>query len=381
MNKFSKIFEEEDDDVELTDYQKILALNKRKIHPYDTDFDGCDGEDYSDFYEVGYDGITFTFHEGLEDYLRFFFKETYGEEGSDGWYEAGYLDSMRRGSWEWDYWDRANDDWDEGYVLDGLKGESLKVLYNILKIYQPNLLKEFEVVNDQIEWKKNKESDKISDFIESVSNRTKDDLIEAYAYASEMATDAAVPKYIDDIYCNCLSVVGIENQSSNCYWKYFLNWGDAIMLFVRYGTPDDCLMDILFKAIEKEVRTHVPEYYEVQYEAWDNEVFLNEFNKRSVRALEGLEEELESMIEEGGKEKIKKYFQIINIINDKIGFNTFKQIPGDYEIRILNVDKDSLMVNYGIRKRSSWNPLKKGSAPLKYILNMLNTEPLIPYVD
>ncbi len=34
-----------------------------------------DGEDYSDYYEVGYDGITFTFHEGLEDYLRFFFKE------------------------------------------------------------------------------------------------------------------------------------------------------------------------------------------------------------------------------------------------------------------------------------------------------------------
>ena len=381
MKKISKIFEEEEDAVELTDYQKILALNKKKIDPYDTDFDGCDGEDYSDFYEVGYDGITFTFHEGLEDYLRFFFKETYGDKGSDGWYEAGYLDSMRRGQWEWDYWDRANEDWDEGYVLENLKGESLKVLYNILKIYQPNLLKEFEVVNDQIKWKQGKESDKISDFIESVSNRTKDDLIEAYAYASEMATDAAVPKYIDNIYCNCLSVVGIENQSSDCYWKYFLNWGDAIMLFVRYGTPDDCLMDILFKAIEKEVRTHVPEYYEIQYEAWDADVFYNEFNKRSVRALEGLEEELESMIEEGGEEKMKKYFQIINIINDKIGFNTFKQIPGDYEIRILNVDKDSLMVNYGIRKRSSWNPLKKGSAPLNYILNMLNTEPLIPYVD
>jgi len=381
MNKFSKIFEEEEDDVELTDYQKILALNKRKIDPYYTDFDGCDGEDYSDFYEVGYDGITFTFHEGLEDYLRFFFKETYGDEGSDGWYEAGYLDSMRRGQWEWDYWDRASEDWDEGYVLENLKGESLKVLYNILKIYQPNLLKEFEVVNDQIKWKQGKESDKISDFIESVSKRAKDDLIEAYAYASEMATDAAVPKYIDNIYCNCLSVIGIENQSSYCYWKYFLNWGDAIMLFVRYGTPDDCLMDILFKAIEKEVRTHVPEYYQIQYEAWDADVFYHEFNKRSVRVLEGLEEELENMIEEGGKEKTKKYFQIINIINDKIGFNTFKQIPGDYEIRILNVDKDSLMVNYGIRKRSSWNPLKKGSAPLNYILNMLITEPLIPYVD
>ena len=66
---------EEEEEKELTDYEKILALNKRKIDPYETDFDGCDGTDYSDYYEVGYDGITFTFHDGLEEYLRFFFKE------------------------------------------------------------------------------------------------------------------------------------------------------------------------------------------------------------------------------------------------------------------------------------------------------------------
>ena len=52
MNKFSKIFEEEDDDVELTDYQKILALNKRKIDPYYTDFDGCDGEEQINYFGI-----------------------------------------------------------------------------------------------------------------------------------------------------------------------------------------------------------------------------------------------------------------------------------------------------------------------------------------
>ena len=43
MKKILKIFEEEEEK-ELTDYEKILALNKRKIDPYDTHFDGCDGE-------------------------------------------------------------------------------------------------------------------------------------------------------------------------------------------------------------------------------------------------------------------------------------------------------------------------------------------------
>ena len=158
MKKILNIFEEEEEK-ELTDYEKILALNKRKIDPYYTDFDGCDGTDYSDYYEVGYDGITFTFHEGLEEYLRFFFKETYVDEGSDAWYEAGYLDSMRRGQWEWDFWDRASEDWDEGYVTQSLKGESLKILYDTLKIYQPNLLDEFEVKDEQVSWKNNRDSE------------------------------------------------------------------------------------------------------------------------------------------------------------------------------------------------------------------------------
>lgn len=380
MKKILNIFEEEEEK-ELTDYEKILALNKRKIDPYETHFDGCDGTDYSDYYEVGYDGITFTFHDGLEEYLRFFFKKTYGEEGSDAWYEAGYLDTMYIGQWEWDNWDRASEDWDEGYITQSLKGEALKVLYDTLKIYQPNLLDEFDIKDEQVFWKNGRDSGKISDFIESVSQRIKEDLVEDYAYANDAATDAEVPKYIDDIYCNCLSVIGIENQSKNCYWKYYLSWGDAIMLFVRYGTPEDCLMDILFKAVEKEVRKHTPEYYEVQYEAWSREVFDEVFGKRSLRSINYFREILDDMVEEGGEEKMKKYFRIIEILNEKIGFNTFKQIPGGYEIRILSVNKENLNVEYGIRKRSSWNPLKKGSAPLSYILNMLSTEPLIPYVD
>ncbi len=152
---------------------------------------------------------------------------------------------MRRGQWEWDTWDRASEDWDEGYTIESIKGEPLKLLYDILKKYQPHLLNSFEVIDNQVRWKGDKETDKINDFIESVSKRAKDDLIDAYANANDMATDAEVPSYLDDIYCNSLSVINIENQSKNCYWKYHLSWGDAIMLFVRYGTPEDCLMDIM----------------------------------------------------------------------------------------------------------------------------------------
>jgi uncharacterized protein YkuJ len=143
-------------------------------------------------------------------------------------------------------------------------------------------------------------------------------------------------------------------------------------------------MDIMFKAIEKEVTNHASEYYEIQYEAWNRDVFYEEFNKRSIRALESLMEDLDDMVEEGGEEKMKKYFQILNTVNEKIGFNTNKKIPGNFEIRIFDVDKDTLMVNYGLRKSGphTWGEsFKKGSSPLRRILDMLETPPIVPYID
>jgi uncharacterized protein YkuJ len=136
----------------------------------------------------------------------------------------------------------------------------------------------------------------------------------------------------------------------------------------------------MFKAIEKEVTKHTPEYYEIQYEAWNREVFDEQFNKRSVSALESLMEELDDMVEEGGEEKMKKYFKILNTLNEKIGFNRNKKIPGNFEIRILDVDKDTLMVNYGLRK-DSWSSFKKGTSPLRRILDMLVTPPIVSYID
>ena len=88
MRKILDIFEQDEDDVELTDYEKILALNKKKISPYDVEFYNSEGEDFSDIIEVTQDGLIFTF-DGLEEFLRFFFPEEFGDDGTDGWYEAG----------------------------------------------------------------------------------------------------------------------------------------------------------------------------------------------------------------------------------------------------------------------------------------------------
>ena len=71
MKKILRIFEQEEEE-ELNDFQKILALNKKKISPYDVEFFNSEGNDFSDVITVEQDGLMFTF-DGLEEYLRFFF--------------------------------------------------------------------------------------------------------------------------------------------------------------------------------------------------------------------------------------------------------------------------------------------------------------------
>lgn len=389
MRKILDIFEQEEDDVELTDYQKILALNKRKMSPYDVEFYDSEGKDYSDVIEVTQDGLIFTF-DGIDEYLRFFFPEEFGDEGSDTWYEAGYLDSMYRGNWEWDYWDRSNEDWDEGYVIDSIRGEARNVLYQILQKTSPSLSKGLKVDTEGNVRFTDTLNHEVSDFIEILSEKTKDELIAAYVYANEIANIEAVPKYIEDHYCDGLKDIGIERYSNKyCFWKYELSWGPAIMLFVRHGSPDDNLLDLMFEAIRKEFKNHVSDYYEIQYEAWDNDAFKEQFGKKSLSILQNLLSELEEENEDNPSQ-FKKYLKVVEIINDKIGFNKWKKLPTPsqnnddyyypYDLLIDDVDKDTLLVRFKVKDRRTYN-VKVGRVPLETIFDMLNSPQLFDPTD
>lgn len=385
MRKILDIFEQEEDDVELTDYEKILALNKRKISPYDVDF-GDEGKDYSDVIEVTQDGLIFTF-DGLDEFLRFFFPQEFGDEGTDAWYEAGYLDSMYRGNWDWDYWDRSNDDWDEGYVIDSIRGESRNVLYQILQKTSPSLSKNLKVDTEGNLRFTDTSNQEVTEFIEILSEKTKDELIEAYVYANEIANREAVPKYLEDHYCDGLKQIGIERYSNKyCFWKYELSWGPAIMLFVRHGSPDDNLLDLMFEAIRKEFRNHTSDYYEIQYEAWDNDAFKEYFGKKSLSILQNLLSELEEE-DKDNPSQFKKYLKILDIINNKIGFNKWKKLPtpsqdGGYPYQLLidDVDKDTLLVRYNVKNILS-HGVKVGRVPLETIFDMLNSPQLFDPTD
>jgi hypothetical protein len=363
------LFEEDDSDEEKSDYQKILEINKKRLSPYDVDFFDSEGNSYEGIIEVRQDGLHFTF-DGLAEYLQFFFKEYY-EEGSDGEYDAQNYESMYNGNWGWwsDFSDRTYDDWREGYVVDYFTYEQLSIVKEIAKYLSSEVYNSIELKNGKVI---SKDTDKITNLLEILG--LEDAITDAYIDASVLAVENEVPEGIEKSYCNCLDEIGIERYSDKyCFWKYELSWGSAIMLFARFGEPDDLLLDLLFKAVERANVNHLPEYYDMQHQFWDGQAF-NEYWNNKVTSI--LENELEN-IKDNTEQYNLKFFKLIDEIQKLGGTETWIYSKNKkYSIKINKVDDKNLQITYQFRKLDGGYNYKMMKTSFEYLLNLLNTEPL-----
>lgn len=363
------LFEEDDSDEEKSDYQKILEINKKKLSPHDVDFFDSEGNSYEGIIEVRQDGLHFTF-DGLAEYLQFFFKEYY-EEGSDGEYDAHNYESMYTGNWGWwsEFSDRSYDDWHEGYVIDYFTYEQLSIVKEIAKYLSSEVYNSIELKNGKVI---SKDTDKITNLLKILG--LEDAITDAYIDASVLAVENEVPEGIKKAYCNCLDEIGIERYSDKyCFWKYELSWGSAIMLFARFGEPDDLLLDLLFKAVESANVNHLPEYYEMQHNFWDGQAF-NEYWNNKVTSI--LENELEN-IKDNTEQYNLKFFKLIDEIQKLGGIETWIYSKNKkYSIKINKVDDKNLQITYQFRKLDGGYDYKMMKTSFEYLLNLLNTEPL-----
>ena len=363
------LFEDDDSDEEKSDYQKILEINKKKLSHYDVDFFDSKGNDYDGIIEVRQDGLHFTF-DVLVEYLQFFFKEYY-EEGSDGEYDAQNYESMYNGNWGWwsEFSDRSYDDWSEGYVIDYFTYEHLSIVKEIAKYLSSEVYNSIELKNGKVI---SKDTDKITNLLEILG--LEDAITDAYIDASVLAVENEVPEGIEKAYCNCLDEIGIERYSDKyCFWKYELSWGSAIMLFARFGEPDDLLLDLLFKAVERANVNHLPEYYEMQHNFWDGQAF-NEYWNNKVTSI--LENELEN-IKDNTEQYNLKFFKLIDEIQKLGGLETWIYSKNKkYSIKINKVDNENLQITYQFRKLNTSYNYKMMKTSFEYLLNLLNTEPL-----
>ena len=370
INMFKKRFlYEQEEEVELNDFQKILAINKRRISPSEVDFYNSEGEDFSEYIDITYDGIIFNF-DGLKDFLQFFFPNYY-EEGSEGEYEASNYEWIYSGRWDWydDFYNRSSDDWREGYMVSSMSSESLMRLKEIINFVSPHLSK--YIVEKDGKYSLGGDGELfITTFLETLG--VDDKIIEAHTDGQVAAVRDSAPKYVEDTYCNCLRDVGIENYSErHCFWKYEMDWGSAILLFARFGTENDKFLDLLFEGIKSSNVKHLPEYYEIQHYCWDQD----EFNRVYFSELDSVFDKLEEDIKDNDMYN-EEYIEVLNKVSKIGGLNDWiVSENGKFQIRLHNIDPETLKIDFSVTGVNKWQT-KKGRSTIDDIINLLNNESL-----
>jgi hypothetical protein len=361
------IFENEEKVEEKNDFQKILDLNKKRVHPYEVEFVDSKGNDYSKFIEITQSGILFTF-DGLKDYLGFFFPDTYGEETSEGEYDAENYESIYNNNWDYysDFSDRNYDDWSEGYITESLSQNHLMLVKELAKLISPttfSLIKKNDKTG-KYDLKSGEDVIKVTAFLETL--QLSDRLTEIYTDAQVEAVTDAVKDGISDTYCDCLKEFGIERYSTKyCFWKYELDWGSAILLFARFGTENDKLLDLLFYAIEKSPNIrHLPEYYELPYNFWDNEKFDSIWVSKVEKLLE---DKLEEILYDDDLKN--DHYEVLSKVSELGGIGRWLYTKDKkYQIQIMYVD-DSNKISYRIRKTGGYQ-FNSGKTDIDTLVNM-----------
>lgn len=332
----------ENDLPELSDFQKLLLLNKGKLDYEDVEFIDKDGENYPNIIEVTKDGLLFNF-DGLEDFLKFFFPETYGKnaEGGDGEWDARNFDSMYYGNYDFgdDCYNRSSDDWDEGYTLAYFCGEAVVKLRELISIVSPKSLKYFK--DDKLSGE-----GELTEVLDAFFPKMEDDISDIDCSARQYMLRDEASDYIGEKFCNGLKPFGIENwgrsRYTECFKTYFISWGSLVQLYLYDGEFDGDALDVMFKYIEKNFNDHPPIYYEIEYNIWDQEKYNEYACKRYIDVID-------YYLDEAKETYHPKYIEGMRRLS-KLDLFKRKKIPGDnkYYIQVHNLDPETMKVKYTI---------------------------------
>ena len=341
----------ENDVPEMTDFQKILLLNKRKLSPDDVEFITKDYDIDLNKVQIKPDGLLFDF-EDLEQFLKFFHYPAF-EEGSDGEWDAINYDRMYYGSY--DFYDscqeRAYDDWQEGYTLGYLCGEAKIRLRELLKIIAPNLVDNIKEDGSRID-----DESQITSVLDKYFQNIGDEMDDIICSAKSNATEEGAKQEIQKVYCDTLSDFGVEKWGKWCFGLYFISWGNLVQLFVEDGDFDGNALDLLIQKIDKKFKHSLPEHYEMEYYVMDNEMFESQSCEKLVNLID-------EYIEKAQEEFSPEYAKTMDKLSALGLFrNSGVKIPGQTNmfIRVEEVDPETLKVKYIVGRNSYFGDRQYG---------------------
>jgi hypothetical protein len=357
---------------ELDDFQKILLLNKRKLSYDDVSFVDDNGNDYDNIIDITSDGLIFNFDD-LEQFLKFFFPDIYGEEGGDSEWDARNYDSMYYNNYDWsdECYNRSYDDWNEGYSFGYICSEGIVKLKELISIISPSLLKYFKTNNNNQVVISEGDAE-IASTLDNFFSRIGDDINEIICNSKSKMLNKVVPEYIENAFCDGLKPLGIVNWSGklkNCFNTYFVSWGSLVQMFLDKGDFSDNILNVMFNYIDKHFKGHPPIYYEIEYNVFDQQMY-DDF------ACEDMVQLIEKYVEKAQEDLNPKYIEAVDKIS-KLGLFDTKRIPGDgeYYIKVKSIDQETLMVTFYISNNYYMGyGGKYGNAPVDEVIN-LATQP------
>jgi hypothetical protein len=351
----------ENDVNEMTDFQKILLLNKRKLSPDDVEFISSDYEIDLDKVQVKPDGLLFDFDD-LEQFLKFFHYPSF-EEGSDGEWDAINYDRMYYGSYDFydSCQDRAYDDWQEGYTLGYFCGEAGVRLRELLKIISPNLVQYISEDGKKIDGE-----GEITAVLDKYFRGFGDGVDDIICSAKANATEEGAKQEIQKVYCDTLSDFGVEKWGKWCFGLYFISWGNLVQLFVEDGEFDGNALDLLIQKIDKKFKHSLPEHYEMEYYVMDNEMFESQTCEKLVNLID-------EYIERAQEEFSPEYAKTMDKLSALGLFSTSGvKIPGQTNmfIRVEEVDPETLKVKYIVGRNSYFGDRQYGLSTPNEVITM-----------
>ena len=354
----------EDEVKQLNDFQKILLLNKGKLDPDDVEFNTSDDRDISNIVEVTKNGLMFNFDD-LEQFLEFFFPETYAE-GGDGEYDAMNYDRMYYDSYDFysNCSDTAYDDWREGYTLGYFCDPALRKLKDLVDILDPSLGKFFSEKGGKL--RIDDSEGVITQLLDKFFGNLEDEVSDIICNGKDKAVSGPASELMEDTFCNGLRPFGIENWMSgrlgSCFNTYFISWGNLVRFFTEKGEFDELALDAMFDSLERNFKNHPPTYYEIEHNVWDNEAF-------EEYTCDKLVDLIDDFIEKANEEFNPKYIESVSKIS-KLGLLGKKLIPGTKEtyIKVNNIDPETLQVKYQVGRGSWFYDVKYGVAPIDEVI-------------
>ena len=370
----------EDEVKQLNDFQKLLLLNKGKLDYEDVEFIDEDGENHPNIVEVTKDGLLFNFDD-LEQFLKFFFPETYGKnaDGGDGEWDAVNYDSMYYGNYDFadECYSRSSDDWNEGYVLGNLCGEAMNKFYELVGLISPQSLKYFKVDGDNIQISTGEEQ--LTHLLDGFFPKMEDEMVEIECSGRQYMLRDEASNYIGEKFCNGLKPLGIENwgksKFTECFKTYFISWGNLVQLYLYDGEFDGDVLDVMFNYIEKNFKDHPPVYYEIEYNVWDRDKYNDYACERYIKVID-------YFIEEARESYHPDYIKEMGRLNKLDLFNR-KKIPGNnkYYIEVINLDPVTMKVKYLVHQEQWGYERKPGITTVDDVIAMATQPGLFDQMD